>query len=70
MSPNGRTEFLLQTDLHQPIWELYFFLTLAATWYASGRNAVTVQQIDMAAGGKNVKMYTKIIIQENMTLKN
>jgi ribosomal protein S24E len=53
-------KFLLQTDLHQPIWKLSVVLTLAATWYASGRNAVTIQQIDMAAGGKNVKVYTKI----------
>jgi len=65
VSPNGRAEFLLRTDLHQPIWELSVVLTPAAIWNSSGRKAVAIHHIDLAAGGsKNVQMYTKIIKQE------
>jgi len=61
MSPNGQAKFLLQTDLHQPIWELSVVWMLAATLNSSGRNAVTIQQIGLATGGKNAKMNAKII---------
>jgi hypothetical protein len=56
-----RQSFFLQTYLHQPIWELSLVSMLAAILNSSDRNAVTIQQIGLATGGKNVKMYTKII---------